>query len=128
MKFCLYGNDIDESTTPLEAGLGWVTKLAKSSFVGRDALLAQKEAGVTRRLVCLEVDKRIARPHSSILHEGEAVGEVTSGTKSPSCGKNIAMGYVPRRLARPGTQLQIDIRGRTAEAVVVKPPFYARPY
>jgi aminomethyltransferase len=128
MKFCLYGNDIDESTTPLEAGLGWVTKLTKSSFVGRDALLAQKEAGVTRRLVCLEVDKRIARPHNSILHEGEQVGEVTSGTKSPSCGKNIAMGYVPRRLARPGTQLQIDIRGRTAEAVVVKPPFYARPY
>lgn len=128
MKFCLYGNDIDETTTPLEAGLGWVTKLAKPDFVGRDALLAQKEAGVTRRLVCLEVEKRIARPHSSILHDGEVVGEVTSGTKSPSVEKNIALGYVPRRLARPGTTVQIDIRGRTADAVVVKPPFYARPY
>ena len=68
------------------------------------------------------------RPHSSILHEGEVVGEVTSGTKSPSVEKNIALGYVPRRLARPGTAVQIDIRGRIAEAVVVKPPFYARPY
>ena len=128
MKFCLYGNDIDETTTPLEAGLGWVTKLAKSDFVGRDALVAQRESGVTRRLVCLEVEKRIARPHSPILHEGEVVGEVTSGTKSPSVEKNIALGYVPRRLARPGTSVQIDIRGRTAEAVVVKPPFYERPY
>jgi len=127
MKYCLYGNDIDETTTPLEAGLGWVTKLAKTDFIGRDALLAQKEAGVTRRLVCLVVDKRIARPHSSILFEGEIVGEVTSGTKSPSVEKNIALGYVPRRLARPGTELQIDIRGRIADAVVVKPPFYSRP-
>ncbi len=127
MKYCLYGNDIDETTTPLEAGLGWVTKLAKPDFIGRDTLLAQKEAGVTRRLVCLEVEKRIARPHCTILSEGQPVGEVTSGTKSPSLEKNIAMGYVPRRLARPGTQVQVDIRGRTAEAVVVKPPFYTRP-
>jgi aminomethyltransferase len=127
MKYCLYGNDIDETTTPLEAGLGWVTKLGKPDFVGRDALLAQREAGVTRRLVCMIVDKRIARPHSPILSEGEVVGEVTSGTKSPSIEKNIALGYVPRRLARPGSQVQIDIRGRIAEAVVVKPPFYTRP-
>jgi len=128
MKYCLYGNDIDETTTPLEAGLGWVTKFSKEDFIGRQALLAQKESGVSRRLVCLVVEKRIARPHSPILHEGEVVGEVTSGTKSPSVENNIALGYVPRRLARPGTSLQIDIRGRTAEAVVVKPPFYTRSY
>jgi len=128
MKYCLYGNDIDDTTSPLEAGLGWVTKLGRDDFVGRAALLAQKEAGLSRRLVCLEVEKRIARPHSPILSEGQVVGEVTSGTKSPSLGTNIALGYVPRRLARPGNQVQIDIRGRSADARVVKPPFYTRPY
>jgi aminomethyltransferase len=128
MKYCLYGNDIDDTTTPLEAGLGWVTKLAKADFVGRSALVAQRQAGVTRRLVCLEVDKRIARPHSTIQADGEVVGEVTSGTRSPSMGTNIALGYVSKHLARPGTEVQIDIRGRFADARVVKPPFYKRPY
>jgi aminomethyltransferase len=128
MKYCLYGNDIDESTTPLEAGLAWVTKLSKSDFVGRDALVAQRAAGVRRRLVCLEVEKRIARPHSPLLSDGEIVGEVTSGTRSPSLGTNIAMGYVARRLARPGTTVQVDIRGRVTDARVVKAPFYQRPY
>jgi aminomethyltransferase len=128
MKYCLYGNDIDESTTPLEAGLAWVTKLSKSDFVGRDALVAQRATGVRRRLVCLEVEKRIARPHSPLLSDGEIVGEVTSGTRSPSLGTNIAMGYVARRLARPGTTVQVDIRGRVTDARVVKAPFYQRPY
>jgi aminomethyltransferase len=127
-KLMLYGNDIDDSTTPLEAGLGWVTKFDKPDFIGKSALEAQKEAGLARRLVCMIVEKRIARSHCPILAEGEVVGEVTSGTKSPSVEANIALGYVPRRFARPGTRLQVDIRGRMADAEVVKPPFYKRPY
>ena len=127
-KLMLYGNDINEDTSPLEAGLGWVTKLDKPDFIGRDALLAQKASGLTRRLVCLVVEKRIARAHCPILVDGEVVGEVTSGTRSPSLETNIALGYVPRRYARAGNRVQIDIRGRIAEAEVVKPPFYKRPY
>ena len=124
----LYGNDISDDTTPLEAGLGWVTKFSKPEFVGKSALVQQKEEGLNRRLVCLIVEKRIARPHCPIVVDGEVVGEVTSGTRSPSLEKNIALGYVPRRFARPGSRVQIDIRGRMAEAEVVKPPFYKRSY
>jgi aminomethyltransferase len=124
----LYGNDISDDTSPLEAGLGWVTKFDKEDFIGKSALEAQKEAGLTRRLVCLVVEKRIARPHCPIMVDGEVVGEVTSGTKAPTVQANIALGYVPRRFARAGNRVQIDIRGRIAEAEVVKPPFYKRPY
>jgi aminomethyltransferase len=127
-KLMLYGNDISDDTSPLEAGLGWVTKFDKEDFIGKSALQAQKEAGLTRRLVCLVVEKRIARPHCPIMVDGEVVGEVTSGTKAPTVGTNIALGYVPRRFARPGNCVQIDIRGRIAEAEVVKPPFYRRSY
>ncbi len=127
-KLMLYGNDIGDGTTPLEAGLGWVTKLDKPDFIGKAALEAQKAEGLKRRLVCLVVEKRIARAHCPIIVDGEVVGEVTSGTKSPSLEANIALGYVPRRVARPGSRVQIDIRGRLAEAEVVKPPFYKRPY
>ena len=124
----LYGNDIGDDTTPLEAGLGWVTKLDKPDFIGKSALARQKEEGLKRRLVCLVVEKRIARPHCSILVDGDRVGEITSGTKSPSVEANIALGYVRREFARPGTRLQVDIRGRIAEAEVVRAPFYKRPY
>ncbi|MEC8192359.1 MAG: glycine cleavage system aminomethyltransferase GcvT [Myxococcota bacterium] len=127
-KLMLYGNDINDETTPLEAGLGWITKLDKADFIGKDALVRQKAEGLRRRLVCMVVEKRIARPHCPIMVDGEVVGEVTSGTKSPTLETNIALGYVPRRLARPGSRLQIDIRGRLAEAEVVKSPFYKRPY
>lgn len=127
-KLMLYGNDISDNTTPLEAGLGWVTKMDKPDFIGKAALAAQKEAGLRRRLVCMVVEKRIARAHCPIMVDGEVVGEVTSGTRSPSLETNIALGYVPRRFARAGNRLQIDIRGRMAEAEVVKPPFYKRPY
>lgn len=127
-KLMLYGNDINDETTPLEAGLGWITKLDKPDFIGKDALVRQKAEGLRRRLVCMVVEKRIARPHCAIMVDGEVVGEVTSGTKSPTLETNIALGYVPRRLARPGSRLQIDIRGRLAEAEVVKSPFYKRPY
>ena len=128
MKYCLYGNDIDETTTPLEAGLGWVTKLKKPDFIGKAALVAQREAGVPRALVAMVVEGRIARPHCPILSDGAAVGEVTSGTRSPSLESNIALGYVPRHLSRVGTRLQVDIRGKLADAEIVKPPFYSRPY
>lgn len=126
-KNVLYGNDIDDTTSPLEAGLRWIVKL-ETSFTGRDRIAAQKEAGLTRRLVALEVDKRIPRQHNAILRDGEVVGEVTSGTRSPLTGKNIALGYVARGHGRLGTELTIDIRGRSATARVVKPPFFQRDY
>ena len=125
----LYGNDISAETNPLEAKLGWAVKLKGPDFLGKAALVDLKaRKAVTRRLVGLSVDKRIARPHCPILSGGEVVGEVTSGTRSPRTGLNIAMGYVPRELAEVGTALQIDVRGKVADAVVVRTPFYARDY
>lgn len=128
MKYCLYGNDIDDSTNPLEAGLGWVTKLDKGEFVGRDAILRAKEAGISRRLVGLRVADRIARQHYPVLHGGVVVGEVTSGSRGPSIEQNIAIAYVPVELAKVGTSLVVDVRGKEAAAEVVKTPFYTRPY
>jgi len=127
----LYGNDIDDDTSPLEAGLGWITKLAKGDFLGRDALVKQREGGLPRRLVGLVIDKRIARPHSVIENEaGEVIGEVTSGSRSPTLGTNIALGYVKAEKgnARPGNRVVVDIRGRKATATVVKGPFWKRDY
>jgi aminomethyltransferase len=128
MKYSLYGNDITDDTTPLEAGLGWVTKLEKGDFIGRDPLVAQRDAGVPRRLVGITVEGRIARPHAAILSEGVAVGEITSGSRGPSVEANIALGYVPSALSKVGTRLQIDVRGKLADAAVSKTPFYTRPY
>jgi aminomethyltransferase len=130
MKFCLYGNDIDATTTPLEAGLGWVTKLDKPDFIGKDALVRQQAEGVRRRLVAMVVNDRIAR-HGNPIVDGEGgpeIGVVTSGTRSPSLETNIALGYVPVSKSKIGSQVVVDIRGRTATAAVVKPPFYKRPY
>ena len=127
-RMCLYGNDITADTTPLEAGLGWVTKLDKPDFVGKAALVAQKAAGIERRLVGLVVDKRIARHGHVVQVDGEPCGVVTSGTRSPTRGDNIALAYVRRGLGRPGTRLQVDVRGKIAEAVVHKGPFYKRDY
>jgi aminomethyltransferase len=127
MGYALYGNDLDERHTPLESGLGWVTKLDKGPFVGRAALLAQKEAGVPRKLVGLTVSGRgFPRPGYGILSGGASVGSVTSGTVSPSLGVGVALGYVPAGEAAPGTRLGIDARGRALEAVVVRPPFYSK--
>jgi len=129
VKNVLYGNDISDDTTPLEACLRWITKLDKGEFRGRAPLMAQKEAGLTRRLVGLEVEKRIARQHCKILSgDGTVIGEVTSGTRSPTLGTNIAMGYVAKGYGRPGTELIVDVRGRQAKALVVKGPFYKRDY
>jgi aminomethyltransferase len=128
VKNVLYGNDINEDTTPYEARLGWITRLDKGQFIGREALVAQREAGVPRFLSALVVEKRIGRPHNPILVGDSVIGEVTSGTRSPSLGTNIAMGYVARGHGRPGTALTVDVRGKPAAARVVKPPFYVRDY
>ena len=128
MKYCLYGNDITDDTTPLEGGLAWVTKLDKGDFVGRDALVKQKAAGVPRRLVGFVVEGQIARAHSTVLHGGEKVGEITSGTRSPSLGINVALGYVPSALSAVGTRFEVDVRGRAGTATIAKTPFYTRPY
>ncbi len=126
MGYALYGNDLDEEHTTLESGLGWVTKLDKgSAFVGRDALAAQKERGVERRLVGLRLEgKGFPRPGYPVVSDGEPVGQLTSGTVSPTLGVGVAMGYVRAGLAKPGASLQIDVRGRLIDAVVVRPPFY----
>jgi aminomethyltransferase len=127
MGYALYGNDLDEVHTPLEAGLGWVTKMDKGDFVGRAALVAQKAAGVSRRLVGMSVEGRgFPRPGYSILAGDEAVGTVTSGTVSPTLGIGVAMGYVPSGVSAPGTRLRIDARGKPLEATVVRPPFYTQ--
>lgn len=127
MGYCLYGNDIDRTTSPLEAGLGWVTRLDKAEFVGRDALLAQQAAGVTRRLVGVEVfDRGIPRAGCEVRSGGRAVGAVTSGTRSPSTGRAIGLAYVEVALAEPGTELAIDIRGKQKPARITPPPFFTR--
>jgi len=127
-RLCLYGNDIDETTHPLEAGLGWVVKLGLGDFLGREALQAVKAAGLTRKLVGFEmVGRGIARDGYPLLDaDGRPVGRCTSGSTSPTLGKNIGLGYVPKALAKAGTQLLVDCRGRQVEAVVVKTPFYKR--
>jgi glycine cleavage system T protein (aminomethyltransferase) len=124
----LYGHEIDETTTPFEAGLGWVVKLDKGEFLGRDALAAQKAAGVPRKLVGFEVQGRgIARQGHAVVSDGGAVGTVTSGTWSPTFEKAIGMAYVPPEMAAPGTPLTLDVRGKPLPAVVVELPFYRRP-
>ena len=123
----LYGHEITEETTLLEANLGWITKLNKGDFTGRDALARQKEAGVARRLVGFEVtDRGIARDGQDVYADGEKVGHVTSGSPAPFLKKNIGMAYVPAELAAAGRQLQIDVRGRMVGAEVVPVPFYKR--
>jgi len=122
----LYGQDIDDTTTPMEAGLSWLVHLnSKSDFIGREVLAKQKSQGVERRLVGLEMQARgIARHDYPILSEGEKVGIVTSGTLSPTLDKAIALGYVPTSLSKVGQPLEIEIRGKRYPAQVVKKPFY----
>ena len=123
--FCLYGNDIDDTTTPLEAGLGWITKLKAGDFVGRDHLIAQKEAGLERRLVGFKVDGRRAprSGHGILDMAGNKIGEVTSGTHSPSLDYPVGLGYVAVGHHTPGTKVQIDLGRKTMKAEVVKIPF-----
>ncbi len=126
--YCLYGNDITEETNPLEAGLGWIVKLAKGDFIGREALLRIKEEGPRRRLVGFVMEERgIPRPGYSIQSEdGTPIGQVTSGTQSPLLKKGIGLGYVPNdpTYTTPDARIWIDIRGKAYPARVKKPPFH----
>ncbi|MBL7960584.1 glycine cleavage system aminomethyltransferase GcvT [bacterium] len=125
MKYCLYGNDIDETTHPLEAGLGWITKLKKGDFNGRDVMLKAKEKGLTRLLIGLEVDGKIPARHGyDVMKDGEKVGIITSGTFSPTLQKAIAMAYVDTRFSEIGTSLTVNARGRSLTAKVIPTPFY----
>jgi len=126
-RLALYGNDISEETHPFEAGLGWVVKLNAHDFIGRDALRTIKAAGLKRKLVGFEMTGRgIARHGYPIVADGNRVGEVTSGSPGPTVGRNIGLGYVPLALAKVGTKLGIEIRGKVVDAVVVSTPFYKR--
>jgi aminomethyltransferase len=123
----LYGHEITEDTTLLEANLGWICKLNKGDFIGRERLAQQKEEGVRRRLVGFEMTERgIARDEQEVLIDGERLGRVTSGSPAPFLKKNIGMAYVPSEFANEGQQIQIDVRGRAVGAVIVKTPFYKR--
>jgi aminomethyltransferase len=128
-RLALYGNDIDETTDPIEAGLGWTVKLDKPAFVGREAIARVKAAGPSRKLVGFEMLGRgIARHDYPLLDSnGARVGVCTSGSPSPTLGKNIGLGYVPVVLAAEGTTIAVDCRGKAVEAVVVPTPFYRRP-
>jgi aminomethyltransferase len=124
----LYGNDIDETTTVLEADLGWIVGWKKESFVGADALRKQKQEGVSRKLVGFELlDRAIARHGYDVYLDGVKAGVVTSGTQTPFLKKAIGMAYVPIDSAAPGTGIDIDVRGRRVRAQVVPLPFYKRP-
>ncbi|MCG8603753.1 glycine cleavage system aminomethyltransferase GcvT [bacterium] len=129
MKYCLYGNDIDETTNPIEAGLGWVTKMDKGEFVGREPIKLAKENGVARKLVGFEVkDRAVPRKGYKLIKNGQEIGEVTSGTFSPSLEKGIGLGYLNIPFIEVGTSVAISIRGKEIPAEVVKTPFYQRPY
>jgi aminomethyltransferase len=128
-RLALYGNDIDETTDPIEAGLGWTVKLDKPRFVGREAIARTKAEGPSRKLVGFEmIGRGIARHGYPLLDtNGARVGVCTSGSPSPTLGKNIGLGYVPAVLSAVGTTIAVDCRGKSVEAVVVSTPFYKRP-
>lgn len=129
MKYCLYGNDIDAGTNPLEAGLGWITKLKKGDFIGRDALVKAKEEGLKRKLIGYETqDRTIPRHGYPIYKNNEEVGMTTSGNHSPMLGRGIGMGYVPIELSEPGTGLQLKLRGEDHPVKIVPTPFYNPAY
>ena len=125
MKYALYGNDIDQTTNPIEAGLGWTVKLDKGDFVGSEALNKIKVEGPKRKLMAFELRERgFPRQHYPIMVEGQKVGEVASGTFSPMLEKGIGTGYVPVEHSKIGDVIGIDIRGKVISAEIVKPPFY----
>ncbi len=124
MKYCLYGNDIDQNTNPLEAGLSWISKINKGNFIGRDSLLKVKEEGLHRRLVTFELLERgIPRKGYVIQKDGEEIGVVTSGTQSPSLLKGIGIGYIKKGFTKSNTEIEIMIRNKPVKAKIVLPPF-----
>jgi aminomethyltransferase len=127
MGYCLYGNDIDDTTSPIEAGLGWITKFSGNrNFIDRAVLLKQKNAGVSRKLVGFEmIDRGIPRQHYALYNERAVrIGEVSSGTMSPSLKKGIGMGYIQTAYAEPGSSVYVSIRDKMLLARVVSLPFY----
>jgi aminomethyltransferase len=126
--YCLYGHELNDDITPLEAGLGWTVKLNKGSdFIGRQALAEEKAAGLRRKLVGIELrDRGVPRAGYAILRDGERIGEVTSGTMCPTLQRPAALGYVPPAHAQIGTEIAVEIRGKPAAAVIVPLPFYKR--
>jgi aminomethyltransferase len=126
-KMALYGNDLDEHTTPYEADLAWIVKLAKGDFIGRDRLIEQQQQGVARRLAGFEVlDKGIARDHCPVFIDGTEAGQVTSGSPAPFLKKNIGLAMLPIARTAVGSRFEIDVRGRRLAAEVVPTPFYKR--
>jgi len=125
MGYCLYGNDIDDTTSPIEAGLGWITKFTKP-FTNSEALKAEKERGSERKLIAFELnDRGIPRHGYDIVDgQGKTIGIVTSGTMSPSLGKGIGLGYVPTVFSDVNSKINIQIRKNAIPATVVKLPFY----
>ena len=122
--YALYGNEIDDQPTPLEAGLGWVIKFNKGEFIGREPLLQQKEQGLRRKLVGIKLLTRgVPRSHYRMLKEGEPVGEITSGTFSPSLNTGVGLCYVSKEYSGVGTRLEVEIRNQSVSAEVVRPPF-----
>jgi len=129
MKYALYGNDIDETTNPIEAGLGWITKVNKGEFIGRDTILDVKAKGIDRKLIGFVVDgKAIPRHGYKCIAGGEEVGHVTSGCWSPSLEQGIGMAYLSKEYTPVDTRFDLDIRGKIVPAKVVETPFYKRPY
>lgn len=127
-SYPLYGHELDAQTTLLEAGLGWICKLGKGEFIGRDALALQRENGVRKKIVGFEMtDRGIARDGYDVLIENQRVGKVTSGSPAPFLKKNIGLAYLPPEKAKVGDKLQIEIRGRAVSAQQVLLPFYKRP-
>jgi aminomethyltransferase len=126
--FCLYGHELTDEITPLEAGLGWSVKLDKGvDFIGREALARQKAEGLKRKRIGITMaDRSVPRAGYALLADGQPVGELTSGTLGPSLNKTIGMGYVPPDYAKPGTVLEVEIRGKRVGAAVTALPFYKR--
>lgn len=125
MKYCLYGNDINEMTTPLEAGLDWTISFDKRDFIGRDALIKQRTEQIKRRLVGFQMlNRSVARPHYAVYHKNQHIGAVTSGLPSPSLKCNIGLAYLPIGQTKINTKIDINIRGKHHPAKVVRTPFY----
>jgi aminomethyltransferase len=129
MCYPLYGHELDENTSPIEAGVGFFVALEKGDFIGRDVLAAHKSGGTKKRCVAFKMTEKSAppRPHYPIWTSGTHIGEVVSGTQSPSLNVGIGLGYVPPESSQPGTPLEIEIRGRRCPAVVVKKPIFSKP-